>query len=155
MDGEALNNIYDNCFIANLSKVSNLNVIFEEINYHFEDEYNIYISNDYDLYIVLKSLEICKLLDKFNFNKKKILKIVNHIFLDIGYEKHYKNEYSDDIYETETINFYESISSINEVKNIEFSNILGLYFKYIILNKDYEHFLNFIDILVLLTYQIR
>lgn len=72
---------------------------------------------------------------------------MNYIFLNIRYEKCVKDEYDDEyIDDIERLNLYDLLNYSRFSKKKEFSSIPNLYLKYLVLNRDYEHFLNFIDL---------
>ena len=69
-------------------------------------------------------------MDRFNFDKTRILKIFNYIFLNIRYEKCVKDEYDDEyIDDIERLNLYDLLNYSRFSKKKEFSSILNLYLK--------------------------
>ena len=69
-------------------------------------------------------------MDRFNFDKTRILKILNYIFLNIRYEKCVKDEYDDEyIDDIERLNLYDLLNYSRFSKKKEFSSIPNLYLK--------------------------
>ena len=146
MDEASLSKIYDNCFIDKLSKVKCITLVYVQIGNSQEENYRQYIDNEDDLYTILETIRNIKLLDRFNFDKTRILKIFNYIFLNIRYEKCVKDEYDDEyIDDIERLNLYDLLNYSRFSKKKEFPSIPNLYLKYLVLNRDHEHFLRFIE----------
>ena len=130
MDEASLSKIYDNCFIDKLSKVKCLTLVYVQIGNYQEENYCQYIDNEDDLGTILKTIRNIKLLDRFNFDKTRILKILNYIFLNIRYEKCVKDEYDDEyIDDIERLNLYDLLNYSRFSKKKEFSSIPNLYLK--------------------------